>query len=92
MARPLYTAFAKFVTGSSVTVDGPGAVAPTPGFQPSIEPFSVSKRNTAEALFPLPSWMTKPLGSVLNTWPVGAPEGMFTTRPTLVTEVALAPA
>src|SRR6516164_10330531 len=71
-----------------------GAVAPTPGFHPAIEPASVSNRNTARPLCPALSVTTKSFGfeSVLNTWPVGAPDGMLTVRATLVTVVAAAPA
>src|SRR5262245_33283191 len=86
-------AFAKLVTGSSATVEGPGAVAPTPGFHPAIEPASVSKRNTARPLFPALSLTTKSLGfeSLLNTCPVGAPDGMLTVRATLFTVVGDVP-
>ena len=48
MARPLYTALAPLSRATSVTVDVLPPVAPTAGFQPSIVPFSVSKRNSAE--------------------------------------------
>src|SRR5713226_8869077 len=77
--------------GVSVTVDGPGPVAPTPGFQASIAPFSEAKMNSAEPEWPAASWTKKPARSGLNTCPVGAPEVMFTTR-TWATESAVAPA
>src|SRR5260221_8612658 len=77
--------------GVSVTMDSPVPVPPTPGFQASIAPFSEAKMNSAEPEWPLASWTTKPARSGLNTWPVGAPEVMFTTR-TLATEEGVAPA
>src|SRR6266568_6238744 len=77
--------------GVSVTVDGPLPVAPTPGFHASIAPFSEAKMNSAEPEWPAGSWTKKPARSGLNTWPVGAPEVMFTTR-TWATEVGVAPA
>src|SRR6266567_6937402 len=77
--------------GVSVTVDGPLPVAPTPGFQASITPFSEAKMNSAEPEWPAASWTKKPARSGLNTWPVGAPEVMFTTR-TWATELEVAPA
>ena len=43
--------------GVSVTVDGPGPVAPTPGFQASIAPFSEAKMNSAEPEWPAAPWM-----------------------------------
>src|SRR5260370_41425271 len=77
--------------GVSVTVDGPGPVAPTPGFHASIAPFSEAKMNSAEPELPLASWTTKPARSGLNTWPVGAPEEMCTAK-TQATELGVAPA
>ncbi len=53
--------------GVSVTVDGPGPVAPTPGFHASIAPFSEAKRNSAEPELPAASWTKKPARSGLNT-------------------------
>src|SRR5665213_2709868 len=55
MASPLYTALAPLITGDSVTVDGGVTVAPTPGFQPSIPPFSESKIKVAGAEWPVES-------------------------------------
>src|SRR5215469_2975416 len=93
MARPLYTAFAPLSRATSVTLDGaiaPGA-RPTPGLQPSIVPFSVSKMNTARPETPLASVTTKSFGfvSVLNTCPVGAAPVTLTVRPNLLTVVAV---
>src|SRR5262249_20346445 len=58
-----------------------------------IEPASVAKRNTARPLCPALSLTTKSFrfGSLLNTWPVGAPDGMLTVTGTLVTVAAVAP-
>src|SRR6516162_1139470 len=91
MARPLYTAFAPLSRATSVTVENPGPVAPTPGLQPSIVPFSVSKMNRARPELPLASVTTKSFGfvSVLNTCPVGAAPVTPTVRPTLLTLVAV---
>src|SRR5216683_6657420 len=91
MARPLQTALAPLLMGVSVTVDGPVPVAPTPGFHASIAPFSEAKMNSAEPELPAASWTKKPVRSGLNTWPVGAPEVMFTTR-TWATGPGAAPA
>src|SRR5260370_36221266 len=77
--------------GVSVTVDGPVPVAPTPGFHASIAPFSEAKMNSAAPEVPAASWTKKPVRSGLNTWPVGAPEVMFTTR-TWATGPGAAPA
>ena len=90
IARPLYTALAPLRTATSVVVEGVGPVAPTAGFQPSMLPLSVSKRNRAGAEWPAPSWTTKPVASVLNTWPVGVPDATSTAR-VLLTVVAEAP-
>src|SRR5215468_9136741 len=92
MARPLYTAFAPLSRATSVTVEVvPGAVAPTPGFQPSIVPFSVSKMNNARPELPLASVTVKSFGfvPVLNTCPVGAAPVTPTVRGTLLTVVAV---
>src|SRR5262245_21403037 len=61
--------------------------APTVGFQPTIVPSRVAKRNTAAAVFtpsvtekalelpvPMTGWL------MLNTWPVGLPPGMVTLK------------
>src|SRR3954454_11169425 len=87
MARPLYTALAPLRTGASVTVEGPGAVAPTPGFHPSMLPLSVANKNVADAECPAASDTMKPVWSVLNTWPVGAPVVTSTTSGALVTDL-----
>src|SRR6266700_5873699 len=92
MARPLYTALAPLSTAVSVTVEGGLVVTPTPGFHPSIPPFSESKRKSAEPELPLASCTTNAPRSGLNTWPVGAAAVTSTTRPTLVTDVAVVPA
>src|SRR6266487_6395274 len=92
MARPLYTALAPLSRATSVTMDGPAPVAPTAGFQPSIVPFSVSKRNTDDPECPWPSLTTNADWSELNTCPVGAAPVTLTVRPTLLTDVAVAPA
>ena len=48
MARPLYTALAPLFLATSVTVEGLVPLGLTPGLQPSIVPFSVSKMNSDE--------------------------------------------
>jgi hypothetical protein len=62
------------------------------GFQPSIPPFSEAKMKAAGPEWPLASCTTKSFGfvSLLNTWPVGAPEVIVTTRLDLLTVVAVA--
>jgi hypothetical protein len=86
----LYTALAPLFLATSVTVEGEGP--PTFGAQPSIVPFSVSKRNRDEPEFPWLSLTTNAEESELNTCPVGAAPVTLTVRGTLVTDVALAPA
>src|SRR6476661_8315438 len=56
---------------------------------PSMPPFSESNRNVAGCGTPLESWIANPVGSVLNTCPVGAPDVTVTTSGTLLTEVAV---
>ena len=48
MARPLYTALAPLFLATSVTVEGLAPLGLTPGLQPSMVPFSVSKMNSDE--------------------------------------------
>ena len=69
-----------------------GAVATFGGLQPSIVPFSVSNRNSDEPGVPLAvADHERGLGSELNTCPVGAAPVTFTARPTLLTDVGVAP-
>src|SRR5579883_1157901 len=75
-ATPLYTAPSAATNGAWADVAGPGGG--TPGLQPSTHPVSDAVMNWAGALLP-PAETTKSLVP-LNTWPVGAPNGMLTTR------------
>src|SRR5262249_24743638 len=77
---------------------------PTPGFQPTIVPSSVTKRKTAEAdvatpFLSTPAILNPPL-SILKTAPVGVPllptsfvpgAGMLTTRGLMLTEFGVLP-
>src|SRR4051794_5655291 len=79
---------------NAVVDSGPNGVcagSPTPGFQPTIAPPLVAKRNTDAAVFvpsvteksvelpvPMIDWL------MLNTWPVGLPPGMVTWKGALI--------
>ena len=77
---------------TNVVVDGFLPTAPTPGLQPSMVPFSVSKMNSDAPVWPRLSLTMKACGNGLNTCPVGAMPRTLTTRPTLATEAGPVPA
>src|SRR5260370_38188821 len=92
MARPLWTALASLSLATSVTVDGWVPLGLAFGAQPSIVPFSVSKRNSDGPEFPWLSLTRNAFGSELNTCPVGAAPVTLTVRGTWLTVGGLEPA
>src|SRR5712691_9626877 len=79
MARPLYTA------PGSLTIDW-AVVRLADGFQASMAPFSEAKMKRAGP--PPEAVVTTKSAIGLKTWPVGAPSGIATVRPTLEMGIA----